>query len=203
MGDHLPPLLQDEIWKDIPGYEGLYQASNRGRVWSVPRQVWIKCSGKRGYWRTIGGKLLAPSPNSDGYLQVTVCCGGTKQTKLIHQLVMRAFVGEPGEGQEVCHGEAGKLVNWWPENLSYGTYSQNNGIDRIRDGTDHRGERSPNAKLAESDVLEIRRLHNSTLHLARYHPERWTMQKLADKYDVGMCTIRDLLQGKTWSHLAA
>jgi NUMOD4 motif len=53
MGDHLPPSEEGEIWKDVPGYEGSYMVSNRGRVWSVARR---NSRGAR-----IGGKLLAAS----------------------------------------------------------------------------------------------------------------------------------------------
>ncbi|MGH3406413.1 MAG: hypothetical protein ACRDRJ_28520 [Streptosporangiaceae bacterium] len=176
--------------------------SDRGRVWSIPRRLWVKPRGRRRYWRVCDGTPLRAAPDKDGYMKVGLVRDRKARTLPVHQLVMLAFVGTPPENQEVLHGRAGRLVNHWPENLSYGTRAEN-AADRLRDGTDTFGERNGMAKLAEADVIEIRRLYESTLDLGRYHPERWTLQRLADEYGVDRCTIHDALQGKTWKHLAA
>lgn len=55
----------DEIWKDIEGYEGLYQVSNLGRIQSLPR---VNLCVNRTYIRK--GKVLKGSSDKDGYLCV-------------------------------------------------------------------------------------------------------------------------------------
>ena len=59
--------MKGEIWKDIEGYEGLYQVSNCGRVRSVKRTVWN--SGK-GCYKTVPEKILKPRKERGGYLMV-------------------------------------------------------------------------------------------------------------------------------------
>jgi hypothetical protein len=61
-------------------------------------------------------------------------------------------------------GPAGQLVNWWPENLSYGTHSQDVGEDKVRDETSNCGERHGMAKLTEAEIIEIRELYNPNCH---------------------------------------
>ena len=69
-----------EIWKDIPGFEGLYQVSNLGRVKSLPRQIW---NGK-GYF-VSKEKILHPNTLAKGYFQVEL----KKNTNLIKVLKKR------------------------------------------------------------------------------------------------------------------
>ena len=76
-----------EIWKDIPGYEGLYQCSNFGNVKSVSRYLfngWAYHKSKE--------KILNPYKNSKGYLQVALHKNGQK-TFFIHKLVAITFLG--------------------------------------------------------------------------------------------------------------
>lgn len=65
----------EEIWKDVKGYEGLYQVSNLGRVKSLYTNRILK-----GYKKT------------KGYLVVDLCKHSTKSTKKIHRLVAEAFI---------------------------------------------------------------------------------------------------------------
>ena len=115
-----------EEWRDIPGYEGLYQASDLGRVRSLDR---VDTSGKR-----RRARLMRPSVRSDGcYFEVHLSKGNKGRTWPVHQLVARAFFGPPLEGREVCHGPAGSFDNS-TANLRYGT-SKDNSQDQVRDGT--------------------------------------------------------------------
>lgn len=87
-----------EIWKDIPGYEKLYQGSNLGRIRSLDR--W-KDSGTGGYIQK--GRILKPFKTKYGYLQVVLCKDGKQKALLVHRLVYEAFNGEIPEGVEVNH----------------------------------------------------------------------------------------------------
>lgn len=107
----------------------------------------------------------------------------------VHQLVALAFLGPCPAGQYVLHGPGGKLDNSL-DNLSYGTPADNNGRDRLRDGTLPRGPRHGNSKLTEPDVGTIR----SRVAAG----ERVT--DLAQEYGVSRWAIYDC-RGRTWAWL--
>lgn len=74
----------DEL-RAIPGYT-LYKAAADGRIWSVR-----------------SGKFLLPRKRSDGYVQVTLCEGGTRNQEYVHRLVAAAFVENPDGLKVVNH----------------------------------------------------------------------------------------------------
>lgn len=79
--------LPNERWKDIIGYEGLYQISDWGRVKSLYRKI-----DKSHVYNT---KILKPCKDKDGYLFVYLCKNGKKKYVRIHQLVGEYFVPNP------------------------------------------------------------------------------------------------------------
>lgn len=116
----------EEIWKDIPGYEGLYQASNLGRVRSLDREVF----GKYDNIAVKKGKILTPRHRR---AQVTLMKDGIRSYPLVSRLVYSAFYGPIPDGMQVNHidenPEKNNLENlnlMTPkENTNYGT-----GIER-------------------------------------------------------------------------
>jgi hypothetical protein len=121
-----------EEWRDIPGYEDMYQVSDLGRVRSLDRVVPQKNGPRK-----CKGRILKPAVNTTGYYHVMLGRGGShrgsRNSHLVHALVVLAFIGPRPEGHDVRHGELGKLNNS-ASNLSYGTRTENNN-DRWRDGT--------------------------------------------------------------------
>ena len=81
----------EEIWKDIEGYEGLYQVSNLGKVRSL------------NYNRTGKTRLLRPNPNENRYLKVSLCKNGKAKTYKVHRLVAQAFIPNPDGFPEINH----------------------------------------------------------------------------------------------------
>lgn len=73
-----------EQWRDIPGYEGRYEVSNMGRVYSHMR----------------GGRVLRAGRIPSGYMTVAL---GRGNTRCVHDLVLTAFVGPRPEGHEARH----------------------------------------------------------------------------------------------------
>jgi hypothetical protein len=114
-----------EEWRDIEGYAG-YQVSNQGQVRSLDRVV----QTLRGPWR-YKGKVLKPGTDNAGCLDVVL--GRGSNTKTVHSLVAKAFLGPYPDGHEICHGVNGVSDNS-VENLRYGTHSSNE-LDKRRDGT--------------------------------------------------------------------
>ena len=77
-----------EIWKSVPGYEGLYDVSDLGSVRSSYGRV------KRN---------LHLQPNKNGYLMVGLHKNGTRKMCYVHRLVAESFIGPCPEGFEVDH----------------------------------------------------------------------------------------------------
>ena len=88
----------EEIWKDIKGYEGLYQVSNLGRVKSLPRLMW---NGK-GYYMSKE-KILSLKPSKKGYVKIALWKNREKEYFLVHRLVAEAFIPNPNNLPEVNH----------------------------------------------------------------------------------------------------
>ena len=115
-----------EVFKDIKGYEGVYQVSNIGNVKSLSRLVeW------RGVLRPKKETLLSLSPNSDGYMQVVLNYNKNKKSFRVHQLVAMAFLGhEPcGLDTVVDHINNDKLDNR-VENLQLISHRENVSKDK-------------------------------------------------------------------------
>jgi hypothetical protein len=84
-----------EIWKDVKGYEGIYEVSSLGRVKSLKRIV----IGKYRVYN-IEEKILKYS-SSAGYLQVPLCKNNIEKTRLVHQLVAEAFLNHTSDGYKM------------------------------------------------------------------------------------------------------
>lgn len=81
--------MQKEIWKDIPGFEGVYQVSDLGRVKSLERKI----PAGPGF-RILSEALLKPMIDRYGYNCVNLYKDKKYKTKKIHRLVMSSFLGD-------------------------------------------------------------------------------------------------------------
>ena len=109
-------LNGNEEWKDIPEYEGLYQASNLGRIKSLKR---IDTLGRR-----VNEKILKIQMLNNGYYQVGLTKQAIKKTYYVHRLVWEAFNGTIPEGLQVNHINEIKTDNRL-ENLNLMTCKEN------------------------------------------------------------------------------
>ena len=109
--------MNEEIWKDIIGYEGLYQVSNLGRVKSLERY------NRRNI--KIPEKILVGCVNYKGYHKVLLCKDGRQKQYSVHRLVMNAFVPNPNNYPVVNHKDENKLNNN-VDNLEWCTVAYNN-----------------------------------------------------------------------------
>lgn len=115
-----------EIWKDIRGFDGLYQISNYGNVKSCKRYVNTKFGQ-----RFLNEKLLGLVKNRDGYLIVSLYKYGIKKTFKPHRLVANAFIDNPENKNQVNHKNHIKTDNSknnleWVSNLENCCHSQLN-----------------------------------------------------------------------------
>ena len=97
-----------EEWRDVKGYEGLYQVSNEGRVKSLERDI-VLCNDGR--IRHQEEKLLRPGVDGKGYLFVVLCKDGKKKTQKVHRLITEAFIPNPLNLPQVNHKDEDKTNN--------------------------------------------------------------------------------------------
>lgn len=112
-----------EIWKDVVGYEKLYQVSNFGRVKSLDMVLSYKRHGKNQI-RIRKGKVLSPTTMKNGYLRVEMSNNCIHKLNLVHRLVAKAFIPNPNNYREINHKNCDKSDNS-VENLEWVSSSQN------------------------------------------------------------------------------
>ena len=122
----------EEIWKDIKGYEGLYQVSNMGRVKSLRNFSGVH----KKYYKYE--KIMKLVNNGKGYLTVMLSNNKVKKHKYIHRLVAQTFLPNPNNLPEVNHKDEDKKNNCvcnleWCErqyNNQYGTKNKRGAENR-------------------------------------------------------------------------
>ena len=120
--------MTKEVWRDIEGYEGLYQVSDQGRVKSLERKV----SHWRGGERIQKERILKPDVSKDGYLRAGLWAGGKRKWLRIHRLVCEAFHENHDNKPQVNHINEDKTDNracnleWATarENSNFGTRNE-------------------------------------------------------------------------------
>lgn len=90
----------EEIWKEIPGYEGKYQASNYGEIRSL------------NYMRTGTVKILKKVIDRYGYFQTVLCKNGIAKTLTVHRLIAMAFLSNPNKLPQVNHKDENRQNNF-------------------------------------------------------------------------------------------
>ena len=114
-----------EIWKDIPGYEGIYQASNTGKIRSVDRIVHFLSHKGNPKTQTVKGKILSQRKSFGRYYSVKLCKpNNDHHTMFVHRLVAMAFIPNPKNLEQVNHKD-GNIYNNNVDNLEWVTMSQN------------------------------------------------------------------------------
>lgn len=165
-----------EVWKDIPGYRGLYQASTFGHI-------------KR------SERILKTRPCTKyGHLAIGLWENGNRKTYKVHRLIILTFVGPCPQGMETRHLD-GNASNNKLDNLRYGTRSENE-LDKIRYGTrfqpDNRGEKCTTSKLTTQQVLQIRKL---------YAEQKISYKQLARKFNISASQVHNIINRKQWTHI--
>lgn len=149
-----------EVWKDIKGFESLYQVSDKGHVKSLPRTI------KRNHSvMTLRGRILIPQTSSNGYLFVSLSKDGIKTQQRIHRLVAEAFM--PNGCGEVNHVDENKLNNslsnleWvsHKENINHGTAIARRVVNSDFSGSNNpmygrKGKKNPRSKSVKQFSLD-------------------------------------------------
>ena len=156
--------------KPIPGFPD-YEVSDCGRVFSL------------NYMETGKRRELKQSKESNGRFRVELRKNGQNKSKLVHRLVLEAFVGPCPAGMECCHND-GDCLNNHLSNLRWDT-KQSNEKDKIL----HKTYR---AKLTEANVILIR---------TKYAAGGITQTALAEQFGVVSSQINHIINRKSWTHI--
>lgn len=183
-----------EIWKDIKGYEGLYQVSNLSRVKSFVAIKYKNANYNKEH-------IKKQSIGKRGYYAISVRKNGKLKLLTVHRLIAFAFIPNPKDKPYINHKDGNKLNNDI-SNLEWATSSENNlhayktGLKYVSEyqknktSLMNRGSNQHNSKLKEHDISGIRRL-NKTIK----------GKEIAKIYNVSKSTISQIISGKTWKHV--
>lgn len=175
--------MMEELWEDVMDYEGYYQVSNLGRVWSCTRTT------PHGHYRE--GRFLAEADDGHGYLIVNLCREGKRKGHSIHRLVYEAFIDKIEGKLEVYHRDGVKANNK-AGNLGISTHEEIMSDAHKRGLINNKGEAHYRAKLKNEDIPEIRRL------LATGHFKQATLGRM---FGVGQTAISKIKRGDRWKHI--
>lgn len=180
--------MSKKRWKDVVGYEGLYQISDCGDIKSLHKT--------RG---TYGRILKIRKRGEDGYLGVVLCRDGERKDFLIHRLVLLAFNGPCPIGMETRHINGNGTDNRI-NNLSWGTHSENM-KDQVRHGTYiyARGSQSTRAILNEENIGQIRELLISGRD--GHFGKKYSQLTIAKMFNVSEQTICAIKKRRRWGWL--
>jgi len=168
-----------EQWKDVTGFEGMYQVSNFGNVKSIP-----STDSKR------LGKILSPGKGKYGHCGIQLYKNGKKYKALVHRLVAIHFISPAPEGCEVNHIDFDPTNNH-VSNLEWATHQQNIYHSRHR-LANKKGEECTHSKVTEQDVIAMR---------AEYAAGGISFVKLAKKYNVCPQQCHRIIRRERWAHI--
>lgn len=173
--------VKKENWKDVPGYEGFYQASENGHIRSVDRID----SGNQHRKSVLMKPVLA---RKTGYFQVKLSTGlGRCKIMLWHRVVALTFIPNIENKRCVNHIDADKSNNK-VINLEWCTHKENTHHGIKLGNITPRGEGNKSSKLKTEDVLFIR--SNSV-----------SSKQLGKKYGVDPAHITAIRRRITWKHV--
>lgn len=193
----------EEIWKDIVGFEGIYQVSNLGKVKRLGCEV--KMENQVTSWKqSLPEYVFKPSCDSRGYAQVVLTIGEDKRTARIHRLVAEAFLEPPSQelvqecinagvdkvfvnhiDSDITNNSVGNLEWCSPAHNLKHSYQFGNKIAK-------KGEDHANSMLKESEVLEIYRLASTKV---------MSQEKIGEMFGIKQITVSNILCGRSWSWL--
>jgi hypothetical protein len=178
--------LENEVWKDVVGYEGYYQVSSQGRVKSLDRKLILeyKWGKKTLHYKE---KLRKISISTNGYYSVGLQTGLCKHSHfLLHRLMAIAFLPNPENKAYVNHINGIKLCIEL-ENLEWVNGSENalHSIQKLGNKGFHENY------ITENDVFKVRLLRE----------KRYTYKRISHITNIKIATIQSICTRRTWNKL--
>jgi len=173
-----------EIWRDIKGYEGYYQASNLGRLRGVNRTIRYK----DGHYQSKKEKIMSPAITKWGYKMFFLHKNGVGKSFKLSRLIALTFIPNPENKPEVNHMDGNKL-NDVVDNLEWVTASENQKHAYRLGLKCTKGEKHPRVKLNEFQVRVIRKT------------DGLYQRELAEIFKVTRSAICHIRINNNWKHL--
>lgn len=177
----------EEIWKDIPEFEGLYQASNLGNLKALPKTAFHNLTNR--YILRKEKLLRNNSVNTGGYKQVFLRKNGIFYPSRVHRLVASTFIPNLENKKCVNHKNGIKTDNR-VVNLEWATHSENEKhAFSIGIKVNSKGEKHPRAVLNQEAANIIR---------SKYIKGKYGRRILAKEFNVGTSTIWRIVNNKNY-----
>lgn len=161
--------MEDEVWKDIEGYENIYRISNYGRVISLKRKT---------------SRILSKRLDKNGYAVVELYYNNKNKSMKVHRLVAQHFIPNEQNKPYVHHKDHNSMNNYY-KNLTWATLQEH----KIHSAFYfHKGEANGNVKLTWDNVVHIKRLLQKGHHA----------MKIAEMFDVSLSAINMIKYKRNW-----
>lgn len=169
-----------EKWKDVIGFENIYQISNLGRLKVLDRIVNHR---REGFICKRKTKIKLPCLNTNGYFYVNLISNTLTKRTTLHRLVALHFVPNPYNKKEVNHIDGNKSNNTF-FNLEWNTAIENT------QNTFLIGHPAKRIKLSFEKATKIKKLYNKG---------NTSYGKLSKLFGVQKSAIRDIIKNKSWN----
>ena len=183
-----------EVWRDVFGWEGIYEISSRGRVKRIKRRVTHK-NQVTDFSMVYPAKILKAHPDSRGYPQVSlngISEGKSKRVARVHRLVAEAFIPNPHNKAQVNHINS-NTMDAHLSNLEWCTASENQKHSWGLGGRERKfGEDSPVCRYTEDVIAKVYRLAKM---------KAMSQEKIGKKYSMPQITVSNIRTKKTWRHI--
>lgn len=179
--------MTKEVWKDIKGFEGVYQVSNLGNVKSLDRYLPYKTNGSKFY----KGQEIVKRPNNCGYLRVGLSKNKKQHHYFVHRLVAQTFIENFNNLEQVNHKDGNKLNNR-VDNLEWVTLEDNISHSIETGLRKCKGSDNNYSKLTEEEVVVIKK---------RILSEEETLTEIAKDFNISISVVSCIKLGKSWKHV--
>jgi len=177
--------MENDNWKDVPGYEGFYKAHKSGKVKSLEKLL-----PNRSGFRKTKEIIIANTDNGTGYKICSLSKNTIRKSILLHRIIAITFLENPLNLNEVNHKDGNKLNND-ADNLEWCTRQQNIDHSWKTKLNTCIGEKHHSSILTNKKVIEIRE---------KYASGNYSYSKLGIEYGISLFHVRDVVKRYYWNH---
>ena len=194
--------MDNVVWKDIPGYEGLYQVSNVGEIKSL--RGW----NGRGYVHRE--KILSKTMTTTGYYKVELTKDGIRKSLKVHRLVAYAFIPRT-EGKPYINHKDGNPLNNVVDNLEWCTQKENVnhalniGLKKQFKISEYELRAMYEGGMSAKDIAQQKQTSRMVIYnnMKKYGINRRTYGEANNKYHINLNElIEEFKEGKTNKELS-